>query len=136
MAYVIARRRKAGTRYTGMYLDPDGTYKSAGTFDTPERAQEVAEQNERHHRLRLAETSPAEKATITIEDFGVKFLKEHAIEPNSKMTYAQLLHRHIYPYVGERRVAEIARESACTKAPRRVFAWPLSSGCLFMRKLS
>jgi hypothetical protein len=108
---VIARRRKAGTRYTGMYLDPDGTYKSAGTFDTPERAQEVAEQNERHHRLRLAETSPADKATITIEDFGVKFLKEHAIEPNSKMTYAQLLHRHIYPYIGKRRVAEISRET-------------------------
>jgi hypothetical protein len=96
MAYVIGRRRKAGTRYTGMYLDPDGTYKSAGTFDTPERAQEVAEQNERHHRLRLAETSPADKATITIGDFGVKFLKEHAIEPISKMTYAQLLHRHSY----------------------------------------
>lgn len=111
MAYVIARSRKAGTRYTGMYLDPDGAYKSAGTFDTPERAQEVAQQNERHHRLQLAETSPADKATILIEDFGVKFLKEHAIEPNSKMTYAQLLHRHIYPYIGKRRVAEISRET-------------------------
>jgi integrase len=41
----------------------------------------------------------------------VKFLKEHAIEPNSKMTYAQLLHRHIYPYIGKRRVAEISRET-------------------------
>ena len=27
------------------------------------------------------------------------------------MTYAQLLHRHIYPYIGERRVAEISRET-------------------------
>jgi hypothetical protein len=58
LAYVIARSRKAGPRYTGMYLHPDGTCKRAGTFDTPERAQEVAEQNERHHRLRLAETTP------------------------------------------------------------------------------
>ena len=41
----------------------------------------------------------------------MKFLKEHAIEPNSKMTYAQLLHRHIYPYIGKRRVAEISREA-------------------------
>jgi hypothetical protein len=111
MAYAIARSRKAGTRYTGMYLDPDGTYKSAGTFDTPERAQEIAGQNERHHRLQLAETSPADKATITIEDFGVKFLKEHAVEPNSKMAYAQLLNCHIYPYIGQRRVAEISRET-------------------------
>ncbi|MGD0704432.1 MAG: hypothetical protein ABSA02_31660 [Trebonia sp.] len=48
---MIARSRKAGPRYTGMYLHPDGTCKRAGTFDTPERA-------ERHHRLRLAETTP------------------------------------------------------------------------------
>lgn len=111
MAYVIARSRKAGTRYTGMYLDADGSYKSAGTYDAPERAQEVAEQTERHQRLQLAETSPADKATITIEDFGVKFLKEHPVEPNSKMTYAGLLDCHIYPYVGKRRVAEISRET-------------------------
>lgn len=111
MAYVIARSRKTGTRYTGMYLDADGSYKSAGTYDTPERAQEIAEQTERHHRLQLAETSPADKATIVIEDFGVKFLKEHPVEPNSKMTYAQLLDCHIYPYIGKRRVAEISRET-------------------------
>jgi hypothetical protein len=28
MAYVMARDRRGGTRYTGMYLDADGTYKS------------------------------------------------------------------------------------------------------------
>jgi hypothetical protein len=72
---------------------------------------EVADKTERHIRLGLAETSPADKATIAIEDFGVKFLAEHAVEPNSKMTYAQLLRSHIYPYIGKRRVAEISRET-------------------------
>ena len=62
-------------------------------------------------RLRLAETSPADKATITVQDFGVKFLREHAVEPNSKMTYAQLLRSHVYPFIGTRRVAEIGRET-------------------------
>ena len=80
-------------------------------YDTQERAQAVAEQHERHVRLRLAETSPADKATITVRDFGVKFLREHAVEPNSKMTYAQLLSSHIYPYIGKQRVAEIGRET-------------------------
>lgn len=89
----------------------DGNLKSAGTFDTAARALEVATQTERHVRLRLAETSPADKAPITIEDFGVKFLAEHAVEPNSKMVYAQLLRCHIYPYIGQRRVAEITRET-------------------------
>ena len=90
MPYVIHRVRKSGIRYTAMYTDENGRYKSAGTYDTQERAQAVAEQHERHVRLRLAETSPADKATITVRDFGVKFLREHAVEPNSKMTYAQL----------------------------------------------
>jgi hypothetical protein len=93
--YVINRVRKSGVRYTAMYTDENGRYKSAGTYDTQERAQAVAEQHERHVRLRLAETSPADRATITVRDFGVKFLREHAVEPNSKMTYAQLLGRHI-----------------------------------------
>ena len=47
-----------------MYTDADGSYKSAGTYDTPERAQEVAEQTERHLRLELAETSPADRAAL------------------------------------------------------------------------
>jgi len=41
----------------------------------------------------------------------VKFLREHAVEPNTKMTYAQLLNSHIYPFIGKRRVAEIGRET-------------------------
>jgi hypothetical protein len=89
VAYVIERVRKSGVRYTAIYLDAsDGRYKSAGTYDTPERAQVVGDQHERHIRLRLAETSPADKATITVRDFGDKFLREHAVEPNTKMTYA------------------------------------------------
>jgi hypothetical protein len=84
MPYVIERVRKQGVRYTAMYADEKGRYKSAGTYDTEDRAWEVAEEHERHLRLRLAETSPADKATITVQDFGVKFLREHAVEPNSK----------------------------------------------------
>jgi hypothetical protein len=107
--YVIDRVRKRGVRYTAVYIDENGRRKSAGTYDTEERAQAVAEQHESHVRLRLAETSPADKATITVQDFGVKFLREHAVEPNSKMTYAQLLRSHVYPFIGKRRVAEIGR---------------------------
>jgi hypothetical protein len=111
VAYVIERVRKSGVRYMAIFLDEDGRYKSAGTYDTQERAQAVGDQHERHIRLRLAETSPADKATITVRDFGDKFLREHAVEPNSKMTYAQLLNSHAYPFIGKRRVSEIGRET-------------------------
>jgi hypothetical protein len=66
MPYVIERVRKRGIRYTAMYTNENGRYKSAGTYDGEERAQQIAERHERHVRLRLAETSPADKATITL----------------------------------------------------------------------
>ena len=84
MAYVMPRVLKRGVRYTAIYADENGRYKSAGAYDSRERAQQVADEHERHVRLRLAETSPADKATITVRDFGVKFLREHTVEPNSK----------------------------------------------------
>lgn len=111
MPYAIERIRKNGVRYTTVYADENGRRKSAGTYDTEERALQVAEQHERHIRPRLAETSPGDKATITVRDFSVKFLREHAVEPNSKMTYAQLLNSHVFPFIGKRRVAEISRET-------------------------
>lgn len=112
MAYTFERLGKGGiARYTAMYKAEDGRWKSAGTYDSEQRAQEVGEDQERHARLRLAETSPADRATITVRDFGAKFLREHAVEPNSKMTYAQLLGSHVHPFIGERRVAEISRET-------------------------
>ena len=40
-----------------------------------------------------------------------KFLREHAIEPNSRQRYAEVLRSHAVPYIGHRRVAEISRET-------------------------
>ena len=37
MAYVIERESQSGTRYVGIYRAADGTYKSAGTYDSHER---------------------------------------------------------------------------------------------------
>ncbi|MEO5876306.1 MAG: hypothetical protein ABIS86_16605 [Streptosporangiaceae bacterium] len=79
MAYVIERVIKSGqTRYTGMYWAANGKAKAAGTFDTHERAIEVALEEEAHARGLLEETTPAKKATMTIQEFGEeRFLKHH-----------------------------------------------------------
>ena len=58
--------------------------KSAGTFDTEERALEVAQAAERHARLHLAETSPADRATVTLATYMEMFLSTADIEANSK----------------------------------------------------
>ncbi len=98
MAYVNNRAGKNATeRFTGLYKAADGSYKSAGTFDTQERALDVAEAAERHARLRLAETSPADKATVTLAEYMAIFLGAHDIEANSKETYARHLALHVIP---------------------------------------
>ena len=74
LAYVFRRPAKDGkVRFTAMYKAENGQYRSAGTYDDEDRAQQVADESERHAHLRLAETSPAEKATITVEEFVPKF---------------------------------------------------------------
>ena len=112
MAYVNKRVGKNGTeRFIGLYTAADGSYKSAGTFDTQQRALDVAEAAERHARLRLAETSPADKATMTLAEYLAVFLGAHAIEANSKEAYARQLTLHVIPYIGKQRVSEISRET-------------------------
>lgn len=112
MAYVNKRSVQNGTeRFTGLYKAADGTYKSAGTFDTEERALEVAEAAERHERLQLAETSPADRATVTLATYMELFLSTADIEANSKETYARHLTLHVIPYIGKQRIAEVSRET-------------------------
>jgi hypothetical protein len=48
MAYAERRERQKGVRYRGIYKAADGSYRSAGTFSTEERALEVATEAERH----------------------------------------------------------------------------------------
>ena len=88
MAYVIERASRSGTRYVGIYRAADGKYKSAGTYDSHERAYEVAEDEERHARGFLDETSPSDKAKMTISEFcEQRFLPYHAITPSTRQEY-------------------------------------------------
>jgi hypothetical protein len=112
MAHVNKRSGKSGTeRFTGLFKAADGTYKSAGTFDTEEGALEVAQAAEQHARLQLAETSPADRATVTLATYMEMFLSTADIEANSKETYARHLTPHVIPYIGKQQVAEVSRET-------------------------
>ena len=66
MACVIERASRAGTRYVGVYRAANGKYKSAGTYDSHERAYEVAEDEERHARGFLEETSTVTSSTASM----------------------------------------------------------------------
>jgi integrase len=112
VAYVIERASRAGTRYVGIYRAANGKYKSAGTYASHERAYEVAEEEERHARGFLEETSPAGKATMTISEFcEQRFLRYHAVSPGTRQEYGYVAKNHIVPYVGHLRISEVNRET-------------------------
>ena len=112
MAYVIERDSRSGKRYVGIYRAADGKYKSAGTYDSHERAYEVAEEEERHARGFLDETSPAAKATMTISEFcEQRFLRYHAVSPSTRQEYGYTVKNHVVPYVGHLRISEASRET-------------------------
>ena len=112
MAYVIERESRSGARYVGIYQAADGKYKSAGTYDSHERAYEVAEEEERHARGFLDETSPSDKARMTISEFCEKrFLPYHAIAPSTRQEYGYTAKNHIIPHIGHLRISEVNRET-------------------------
>ena len=112
MAYVIERVSRSGTRYVGVYRAANGKYKSAGTYDSHERAYEVADEKECHARGFLDETSPADKATMTISEFcEQRFLRYHAVSPGTRQEYGYLAKNHIVPYIGHLRISEVNRET-------------------------
>jgi integrase len=110
VAYVIERESRSGIRYVGVYRAADGKYKSAGTYDSHERAYEIAEEEERHARGFLEETSPADKATMTIAEFcEQRFLRYHAVSPGTRQEYGYTAKNHIIPYIGHLRISEVSR---------------------------
>ncbi|WP_018655650.1 tyrosine-type recombinase/integrase [Actinomadura flavalba] len=113
MAYTQARPSKTkGVRYVGFYRAADGKIKPAGTFATEDEALRVAEEQERHIRDARDGTPPADKARMTIKQFGTtRFIPRADITPKAKQTYKSHLKNHVYPYLGSLRVAEIARET-------------------------
>ncbi len=113
MAYVIERVDKQGKqRYVGMFKAANGKVKSAGTYDTHERAIEVATQEENHARGLLSVATPAEKAKTTLREFGSqRFLPHHSASPAARQGYEYSLKNHVYPYIGDRRVSELDRET-------------------------
>jgi integrase len=116
MAYTECREGSRGTRYRGIYKDADGHYRSAGTYDSPERALEVAQEKEDRAAVLISGAvgglDPVVRATRTIAEYAPVFLRHHRVEGNTKDLYATMLRLHILPYLGKCRLAETDRTVA------------------------
>jgi hypothetical protein len=68
----------------------------AGTFASDDEALRVALAQEDHVRQRRAGISPANRATMTIEEFArLRFLPRIEITPKAKQTYKSHLKNHV-----------------------------------------
>ena len=86
MAYTQAIEGKQGIRHRGFYQDTDGPCKSAATYDTAERAAEVAQAAEKHAaelvRGAVGQPDPVIRGTRTIAEYEPVFLRHHRVEGN------------------------------------------------------
>jgi site-specific recombinase XerD len=116
VAYVLRRKRKDGSRFTGMYKTADGRWRSAGTFTDEDRALEVATAAEEHSRALVdgvpPELDPVTKATMTIEKYIPSFMRHHRGEGNTKDGYGSTLRRNVVPLIGGARLAEFSQTAA------------------------
>lgn len=116
MAYIQAVERQKGVRYRAFYRDADGEYRAAGSYDTEERALEVAEAKEKRAGQLISESvgelDPVVRATRTIAEYEPVFLRHHRVEGNTKDTYKTSLRCHIIPFLGRTRLAETTRTTA------------------------
>lgn len=72
----------------------------------------MAEEEERHARGFLDETSPAAKATMTIAEFcEQRFPRYHAVSPTTRQEYGYAVKNHVVPYIGHLRISEVSRET-------------------------
>lgn len=106
MAYAIQRSRKNGLRFTGMYVDPDGVKRSAGTYPSKREAVRAAHRDEqlvlqgRWHDAALGATP--------FQDYVAKeWLPSKHIEATTTAAYASNLNKHFYPFFGKKGIAKI-----------------------------
>jgi hypothetical protein len=88
MAYAERRDSAKGPRNRGFYKGTDGRYKSAGTYDTEQRALEISQAAEKHAAELVGGPGggldPVLRATRTIGEYAPVFLRHHRVEGNTK----------------------------------------------------
>src|SRR5215204_2693713 len=106
MAYAFRRPNKGEARFTGIYLGPDGRWRSAGTFPSKRAAQRAAQREEQlveDGRWRDRKLGAITFASYVEETW---FPSKH-LEASTRAGYRSNLDRHFLPYFGHWPMARI-----------------------------
>src|SRR5680860_547474 len=106
MAYAFKRPNKGRPSYTGMFVDPDGVKRSAGTFSTKRDAERAAHREEQ--KVREGRWHDAARGEITFKDYVVTvWLPSRHIEASTLAGYQSYLHKQFYPFLGKKQMGKL-----------------------------
>ena len=107
MAYVVERNLVHGTRFMGMYLDPEGHKRSAGSFSTRREAQRAAHREEQ--KVLSGAWHDTSLGDITFQDFvETEWLPHKHLETSTRAAYLSYLNKHFYPFFGNQALNRIS----------------------------
>ena len=108
MGWVIRRVDHRGAiRYTGMYRDPEGRTRSAGTHSSESAALKSAHAGE--ERVRRSEWLDPDAGKITFAQYALEvWLPSRHLEVSTRAGYASYLRNHFVPYFGPMQLGKIS----------------------------
>jgi integrase len=107
MAWVKEREGVRGTRFTGLYRDPDGRKRSAGTFASRRDAFRAAHREEQ--RVLAGAWHDARLGEVTFREYvETEWLPNKHLEITTIAAYTSYLAKQFYPAFGHRRLNKIS----------------------------
>ena len=130
-----------GTRFMGMYLDPEGHKRSAGSFSTRREAQRAAHREEQ--KVLAGSWHDTSLGDITFRDYvETEWLPHKHLEASTRAAYLSYLNKHFYPFFGNRPLNRIspslvqdwvAKASAEGLSPRSIHKYHVLLSSIFGR---
>ena len=107
MAWVEERAGVRGTRYIGLYRDPDGAKRSAGTFSSRREAARAA--NREEQKVLAGSWHDTTLGEIAFRDYVEnEWLPNKHLEITTRAAYTSYLNKQFYPAFGNRPLNKIS----------------------------
>ncbi|HVE24589.1 MAG TPA: site-specific integrase, partial [Sporichthya sp.] len=107
MAWVEDRVGARGIRFTGLYRDPEGKKRSAGTFSS--RREALRSANRREQQVLAGSWHDASQGEVTFHDYvEYEWLPHKHLEVTTRSSYVSYLNKQFYPAFGTRKLNKIS----------------------------
>ena len=107
MAWVFERSGTRGTKYAGIYRDPDGHKRSAGTYSSRREALRAA--NREEQKVLSGTWHDGSLGQITFRDYVEgEWLPHKHLELTTRAAYNSYLNKQFYPAFGRRQLNKVS----------------------------